>query len=221
LVFPVSLASPTFRQEELKLPAEWRFSSLNPQIVEEMTEFADGNVYRVENGKIVAQAVPPEFQGRQTNCVFRILSWTNIAGLNLPREFALHVFVPDVKMKAMNPLFTMTGVGMEFRAMPSLTAPEVAVAAPPNTRVTDKRFYSDGKRLRPILYHSKDGKIKSRKEMMTSVGYRDALMNQKTASPKITSRSLVLVSLIAVAGALPVFVFLLKRTRNVDQNSIK
>jgi hypothetical protein len=214
MVFPMSYLSTTYRAVELRLPAIWHFSDSSPNLLQDMTEYTDGNEYSIEEGKVLAKRLPQELQNRQTNCSFQVLSWTNVASLHLPKDFILRVFEPDSSAKTMKLSFTMEGFGTQFHEYETFDSSQLKLKAPRKTRVTDKRFYIDGKRIRPIVYLSEDGEIKSREAIMASQKYTDAIMDFREKQPTFNSISKIIMALLIIIGILPIFAFILLRSRN-------
>ncbi len=143
-------------------PAQWRFSSRYPGLLESLVVFRDGETL----------GLPAPYTGRTTNCVYEVVQWTNVAGMTLPLEFKLTRYAPDFKAKD-TPRLLVDGL---FRGLAKEVSPQLSIATfipviSTNTQVGDRRFedeYSED----AIVYMATEGRILEYEELKKQPRFR-------------------------------------------------
>ena len=143
-------------------PAQWRFSSRYPGLLESLVVFRDGETL----------GLPAPYTGRTTNCVYEVVQWTNAAGMTLPLEFKLTRYAPDFTAKD-TPRLLVDGL---FRGLAKEVSPQLSIATftpifSTNTRVADRRFedeYSEN----AIVYMATEGRILEYEELKKQPRFR-------------------------------------------------
>ena len=79
--------------------ASWLQSEKPPFLPMKFIEHADSIIFEIVRSNynlMIGQSFPPVYEHGYTNAVFDVLSWTNISGLFLPKEFVLVGYSPVV-----------------------------------------------------------------------------------------------------------------------------
>ncbi len=127
----------TALRENMELRATRKFSDQPPHLLQEMVFFRDG---RFDTKRISSALIPEELTTGVTNSRLDVLSWTNVAGLHLPRETRIIVYGKNPGSKGDG-----LEIGSEHRLIVTNVLTEVKrTRFIPNladrTRVVDYRF---------------------------------------------------------------------------------
>lgn len=140
--------------DHLLLRAEWEFDTGQPGLLRRFVDYRDG---KWNTGRYSPALIPQSMRTGDTNLLMEVLSWTNVAGANVPAEALITSYVADTNQP---------NGSLWVRSTHRLRATHVA-AAPPRrtfvpeltkaTSVVDYRF-SQGPG-RPASYLSTNGVI--------------------------------------------------------------
>jgi hypothetical protein len=146
------LGDPRF-QRHINEYAFWRWADNTGEFIAEF--------HCTRDDKYWQQAA--RYEGVITNAVYRVLSWTNARSRNLPAEFELKVYAPDAR-KSRRKLSRLTAkvVGRTdtITFLESNRFSLLSKDTPPRTRVVDMRVTTDVRGREPLIYLTRDGKIK-------------------------------------------------------------
>ena len=145
-----------------KAPAQWRFSTQGPGLLQSLVVYRDGE----------ALELPEPFRGRTTNCVYEVLRWTNVAGMTLPLEFKLTRYTLNLHAKD-SPRLLVDGLflGLASGISSHLSITNFAPVISTNTQVTDRRF-EDEDAEHAIVYMAKEGRILTCEELKKEPRFR-------------------------------------------------
>jgi hypothetical protein len=197
------------RDSGIRFTSMWKLSDAAPHLLEWMSDFADGNLYTSAGGRLVSERLNVPFNAGYTNSVFKVLDWTNVAGMKLPFRFQATQYIPDPKATAqpiLLPLRVYEGIVTQTKpfAVSKSFSPNGPNATP--TQVLDKRFAkADHDPVATISYFSPSGSVLSMEAIKTNEVYKQALGGREPVVSSKKSRS-VLFLIIAVSVIFPVWI---------------
>jgi len=210
------------RDSGIRFTSMWKLSDAAPHLLESMSDFADGNLYTTAGGRLVSERLNAPFNADYTNSLFKVLEWTNVAGMKLPLRFQATHYIPDTKATT-EPILLPLRVyeGSITRIKPFVVsksfAPNGPIATP--TQVLDKRFAkADHDPVATISYFSPSGGVLSMEAIKTNEVYKQALGGREPVVSSKKSRY-ILISIIALSVIFPVWILTRNwGSREVNQN---
>lgn len=176
-VAPVAFFGYNLRNNQMKLPAQWRFSPEDPHFLSQLLELGDGHAYRDgENNNTVVEDLPNHLIG-VTNLEYSVSTWTNIGDMTLPVSFRLVRHQPSPDRRKMVLSYVMEGT-TAFLSTSSQSQIE-GLEIPNVTRVLDHRLTLEGQLLPVVSYWSTNGTIRSLEELKASSLFGKAITEAK------------------------------------------
>lgn len=197
------------RDSGIRFTSMWKLSDAAPHLLEWMSDFADGNLYTTAGGRLVSERLNAPFNADYTNSVFKVLDWTNVAGMKLPLRFQATHYIPDPKA-TVQPILLPLRVyeGSVTRIMPFVVSKSFAPNGPnaTPTQVLDKRFAkADYDPVATISYFSPSGGVLSMEAIKTNEVYKQSLGRREPVVSSKRSRS-VLIFIIVLSVIFPVWI---------------
>jgi hypothetical protein len=157
----VSIASDGIREASIEVPAEWKLSTERPFLPISIMYLSDGKKYSFENGELIAKNVARPFPGANTNLMYQVLTWTNIANLQLPQEFELTIFDPLMSVDKKTPELKVTAYyhGHLTNVTTLVDADEIALHIPERARIVEKRFSRESIPVIQVAYTATNGQL--------------------------------------------------------------
>lgn len=192
-----------FRENELRVRAEWTLSPHAPALPEWMCDYGDGNQYSEEHGELIRKPFPKPFNSPMTNCVYEVLSWTNIGEVTLPSAWRLTEFRVNLEAKKYEIKAITTGITAS--ADVQIPSGEFVIRGLADTRVLDRRLPAQGIPIRVVDYFSTNGSLLTLDQLRARPEFRPALADGLGARLAATKRRTTLLVIVAIFGFPSVF----------------
>jgi len=183
------------REAKIPFTSAWRLNVNAPHLLQNMTDFADGNRYETTGSKPVAVRMHKPFDTEFTNSFYEVLSWTNVAGMALPQRFRVTRYLADYDPASLPSLFVWKvyeGAANQISPKSTSTSFEPRIPDESPTQVLDKRFSDAVDPVETISYFSPTGKIMKVEEVKTNEAYKQALGGREPNFKPQKSRSVLI-----------------------------
>ncbi len=203
------------READILFVSDWQLNQSFPQLLDYFADFTDGKRYEIGGDKPVPTRMPKPFDQPTTNSVYRVLAWTNVAGMALPLRFQVVRYGPDAPSSTSQPrlvpLESYEGTATSIQPVCAVSdfGPIVSGAVP--TQIVDQRLTSELAPVRGIAYFSLTGKVASVEDLRDSKLYKQALETKRaleSAEPQKSSRKarLILIIVMMITASVPVWI---------------
>ena len=183
------------RESKILFTSAWHLSANAPYLLQNMTDFADGNKYETTGSKPVAVRMNKPFDTEFTNSYYEVLSWTNVAGMTLPQRFRVTRYVPDSDAGSLPSLLVWKVYeGVANQIWPKSNSTNFSARMPDEspTQVLDKRFSHAVEPVDTKSYFSPTGKVMKVEEVKTNEAYKQALGGREPNFKPRKSRSVLI-----------------------------
>jgi hypothetical protein len=209
-VFPVGesyAAGLTVLHQGVNVSSKSKVQQIEPFFLIELTEFQPDKLIRLQGNRLIRQGWPKDFKGKVVNAEYKVLSWMDVAGHQIPQTFQAQKYLPNIAAGsggALSLVTRFTGTITNAQFISTNVSSGIDVPAP--TRIIENRLPVPG-----FVYISPDGRLRNLKEVSALDDYKRRL---RSFQPSIASRTRIFIYIVLLAAAVFPIILWKKQTRS-------